>query len=184
MLYTPSDLFDLSQTEHAALFEGVEFPWDVLKRLKAYLAKNLRPAQYHRTEGSAYVGVDVFIGEGTVVEHGAMIVGPAIIGRNCRIRRASGVSRPASRGGGGHCPRLARARGAVPALSRLRSFTSIHRRSTTSCAGDRLHPQQAVPRIVAAQPADPRPHGSQVVDHRRPPRSPRLPSRNRAAPSR
>ncbi len=86
MLYTPADLFDLSQTEHAALFEGVEFPWDVLKRLKGYLAKNLHPAQYHRTDGTAYVGVDVFIGEGTVVEHGAMIVGPAIIGRNCRIR--------------------------------------------------------------------------------------------------
>lgn len=86
MLYTPADLFDLSQTEHAALFEGVEFPWDVLKRLPAYIHSNLRPAQHHRTDGTAYIGLDVFIGEGTVVEHGAMIVGPAIIGRNCRIR--------------------------------------------------------------------------------------------------
>lgn len=86
MLYTPADLFDLSQTEHAALFEGVEFPWDVLKRLPSYISQTLRPAQLHRTDGTAYIGVDVFIGEGTVVEHGAMIVGPAIIGRNCRIR--------------------------------------------------------------------------------------------------
>jgi UDP-N-acetylglucosamine diphosphorylase / glucose-1-phosphate thymidylyltransferase / UDP-N-acetylgalactosamine diphosphorylase / glucosamine-1-phosphate N-acetyltransferase / galactosamine-1-phosphate N-acetyltransferase len=86
MLYTPPDLFDLSQTGHAALFDGVEYPWDVLKRIKSYLAANLHPAQLHRTDGTAYVGVDVSIGEGTVVEHGAMIVGPAIIGRNCRIR--------------------------------------------------------------------------------------------------
>lgn len=32
---------------------------------------------------------DVVIGEGTVVEHGAMIKGPAFIGRNCEIRKGA-----------------------------------------------------------------------------------------------
>lgn len=86
MLYSTADLFDLEQTEHRDVFEGVAFPWEVLGRLATYVAARLRPAQHHRLVGSAFIGEDVFLGEGTVVEHGAMIVGPAIIGRNCRIR--------------------------------------------------------------------------------------------------
>ncbi|MBI3851076.1 MAG: UDP-N-acetylglucosamine diphosphorylase [Verrucomicrobia bacterium] len=85
-MFKPGDLFDLSQTEHAALFDGCEFAWDVLKKLKDYLAANLRPALHHRCEGQAFIGEQVFIGEGTVVEDGVMIKGPAIIGRNCHIR--------------------------------------------------------------------------------------------------
>src|SRR6266853_438898 len=82
----PADLFDLTQTEHAAVFAGCEYPWEALRQLAAYLAANLRPALHNRCEGVAYVGERVSIGEGTVVEDGAMIKGPAIIGRNCQIR--------------------------------------------------------------------------------------------------
>lgn len=85
-MFKPADLFDLKQTEHAALFDGVEFAWDALKRIKEYLAANLKPSLHNRCEGVAYIGKDVFIGEGTLVEDGAMIKGPAIIGRNCQIR--------------------------------------------------------------------------------------------------
>ena len=85
-MFKPADLFDLSQTEHAALFNGCENAWDALKKIQAYLAANLRPALHNRCEGVAFVGENVFIGEGTVVEDGAMIKGPAIIGRNCQIR--------------------------------------------------------------------------------------------------
>src|SRR6185436_12648764 len=85
-MFKPSDLFDLSQTEHAALFDRCEFAWEALKKLKAYLAANLRPALHNRCEGRAFIGQQVFIGEGTVVEDGVMIKGPAIIGRNCHIR--------------------------------------------------------------------------------------------------
>lgn len=82
----PGDLFDLQQTEHAALFEGCEFAWEALKRLKEYLEGALRPGCHHRSEGRAFIGERVFIGEGTLVEEGAMIQGPAIIGRDCQIR--------------------------------------------------------------------------------------------------
>jgi UDP-N-acetylglucosamine diphosphorylase / glucose-1-phosphate thymidylyltransferase / UDP-N-acetylgalactosamine diphosphorylase / glucosamine-1-phosphate N-acetyltransferase / galactosamine-1-phosphate N-acetyltransferase len=85
-MFKPADLFDLSQTEHASLFEGCEFAWDALKKIQAYLQASLRPALHNRCEGVAYVGEQVFIGEGTVVEDGAMIKGPALIGRNCQIR--------------------------------------------------------------------------------------------------
>ena len=85
-MFKPEDLFDLSQTEHGALFADCRHAWDALKRIKDYLQKHLRPALRNRCEGVAFIGEQVFIGEGTVVEDGAMIKGPAIIGRNCQIR--------------------------------------------------------------------------------------------------
>jgi len=85
-MFKPTDLFDLAQTEHAAIFDRCEFAWEALKKIKDHLKGRLKPALHNRCEGDAFVGPDVFIGEGTLVEDGAMIKGPAIIGRNCRIR--------------------------------------------------------------------------------------------------
>ena len=90
MTYAVDDLFDLSQTTHGALFDGVQYPWDALKRLAGYLTQNLKPgstgAEVHT---AAHVGPQVFIGAGTIVEPGAMIIGPAIIGAGCRIRHGA-----------------------------------------------------------------------------------------------
>src|SRR6266849_8383758 len=85
-MFKPADLFDLSQTEHAALFEGCEYAWEALRKLAAYLAAHLQPALHNHCDGVAYIGEKVFIGKGTLVEDGAMIKGPAIIGSNCQIR--------------------------------------------------------------------------------------------------
>jgi NDP-sugar pyrophosphorylase family protein len=85
-MFRPEDLFDLRETAHAALFADCENAWDVLKRIKAYLAANLKPALHNHCEGVAFIGPDVFIGEGTLIEDGVMIKGPAIIGANCEIR--------------------------------------------------------------------------------------------------
>jgi NDP-sugar pyrophosphorylase family protein len=85
-MFKPEDLFDLKQTEHATLFQGCEFAWDALKKLKDYIKSRLKPGLRNKCEGTAFIGDHVFIGEGTIVEDGAMIKGPAIIGRNCEIR--------------------------------------------------------------------------------------------------
>ena len=85
-MFEPADLFDLNQTEHAALFDGCKFAWEALKKLEGYLAAHLKPALHNECEGSAFIGEKVFIGEGTELEDGVMIKGPAIIGRNCKIR--------------------------------------------------------------------------------------------------
>jgi UDP-N-acetylglucosamine diphosphorylase / glucose-1-phosphate thymidylyltransferase / UDP-N-acetylgalactosamine diphosphorylase / glucosamine-1-phosphate N-acetyltransferase / galactosamine-1-phosphate N-acetyltransferase len=85
-MFLPEDLFDLSQTEHAAVFDGCQYAWQALARLKDYLRAALRPALHNRCVGVAYIGDQVSIGEGTVVEDGAMIKGPAIIGCHCEIR--------------------------------------------------------------------------------------------------
>jgi UDP-N-acetylglucosamine diphosphorylase / glucose-1-phosphate thymidylyltransferase / UDP-N-acetylgalactosamine diphosphorylase / glucosamine-1-phosphate N-acetyltransferase / galactosamine-1-phosphate N-acetyltransferase len=84
--FRPEDFLDLEQTEHRALFQDLEFVWEALQRLKAYVEREVRPGLKNRCDGRAWIGERVFIGEGTVVEDGAMIKGPAIIGRNCEIR--------------------------------------------------------------------------------------------------
>lgn len=85
-MFKPADLFDLKQTEHAAIFDGCEFAWEGLSKIKAYIAATLHPALRNHSDGVAFIGKDVFIGEGTEVEDGVMIKGPAIIGKNCEIR--------------------------------------------------------------------------------------------------
>jgi UDP-N-acetylglucosamine diphosphorylase / glucose-1-phosphate thymidylyltransferase / UDP-N-acetylgalactosamine diphosphorylase / glucosamine-1-phosphate N-acetyltransferase / galactosamine-1-phosphate N-acetyltransferase len=85
-MFKTADLFDLSQTGHAVLFDGCTYAWEALKKIKAYVEAHARPSLHNKCEGVAYIGEQVFIGEGTVVEDGVMIKGPAIIGRNCQIR--------------------------------------------------------------------------------------------------
>lgn len=85
-MFSPNDLFDLTETDHAALFDGCIDAWDALKRLKAYIAETLKPNSSRFCRPDCFIGEQVFIGEGTVIEFGAMIKGPAIIGKNCQIR--------------------------------------------------------------------------------------------------
>jgi NDP-sugar pyrophosphorylase family protein len=85
-MFKPADLFDLAQTEHAAIFDGCRFAWDALKKIEGYIAANLKLELRNKCDGRAFIGEKVFIGEGTVLEDGVMIKGPAIIGRNCQIR--------------------------------------------------------------------------------------------------
>jgi len=85
-MFAPTDLFDLTQTEHAALFAGCTYAWEALPRIGEYTRAHLHPGLHNRCDGIAWIAEDVFIGEGTVVEDGAMIQGPAIIGCHCQIR--------------------------------------------------------------------------------------------------
>jgi NDP-sugar pyrophosphorylase family protein len=85
-MFEASELFDLSQTRHAPIFDGCRFAWEALPKIAAFLAAHLQPGLHNRCEGKAFIGDRVFIGEGTLLEDGVMIKGPAIIGANCQIR--------------------------------------------------------------------------------------------------
>jgi NDP-sugar pyrophosphorylase family protein len=85
-MFKPGDLFDLKETDHAKIFEGCEYAWEALPRIQAYVKENVKPGLKNRCDGIAWVGDEVSIGEGTVIEDGVMIKGPAIIGKNCQIR--------------------------------------------------------------------------------------------------
>ncbi len=61
------ELFDLQHTDHAELFEGITYPWEIIPKLKSYITESK-------------------IGEGTIIEDGAVIKDRVIIGKNCLIR--------------------------------------------------------------------------------------------------
>jgi NDP-sugar pyrophosphorylase family protein len=86
MTFPPSDFLDLSHTEHRMLFESAVNVWDALKQVSSYLQFRLKPQIQARLIGKPFVSNAVFIGKGSVIEHGAMIKGPAWIGDDCEIR--------------------------------------------------------------------------------------------------
>ncbi|MDB6111969.1 MAG: Nucleoside-diphosphate-sugar pyrophosphorylase, partial [Pedosphaera sp.] len=55
-MFKPGDLFDLSQTEHAALFEGCEYAWDALKKLKAYIEAHAKTTPHSHERARVYIG--------------------------------------------------------------------------------------------------------------------------------
>jgi NDP-sugar pyrophosphorylase family protein len=80
------DLLDLTQCPGPELFAGSGNVWEVLPKLGEFVKARLTPGRWCTTVGTPYIGENVFIGKGTVVEHGAVILGPAIIGANVSIR--------------------------------------------------------------------------------------------------
>ena len=85
----PGDFFDLQGQIHEALFSGVKEAWEVLPKIGPYLKKNLKKGSQAKLIGQPVIGEDVFLGEGTIVEPGVYIRGPAWIGKNCEIRHGA-----------------------------------------------------------------------------------------------
>lgn len=94
---TPPSFFDLTDFEHRAIFEqDVTYVWDALKQIKRYIERWLAmhsAVQLGHISPDAYLvnPEQIFIGEGSVVEPGAYIAGPCLIGRNCGIRHGAYV---------------------------------------------------------------------------------------------
>ena len=85
-MFRAEDFLDLHEFAYPELFANCEHVWDALKKLPAFVKKHVKPSQRGKIVGTPFIGDDVQIGEGTVIEHGAVIKGPAIIGKNCEIR--------------------------------------------------------------------------------------------------
>lgn len=100
MMYTITDLLDLSHTIAAGLFEGRTYPWEVLGGIKDFilaLGPTLPEEEYnHPAEGvwiakdatvfpSAYIGAPCIIDHGAEVRHCAFIRGSAIVGKGCVV---------------------------------------------------------------------------------------------------
>ena len=81
------ELFDLTQTDHAELFTGVNNAWEALLKLQQYVAEH-STGQTAETDihPTAVIDDTVTIGAGTMVGPNVVIKGPAIIGQNCEIR--------------------------------------------------------------------------------------------------
>ena len=89
MTFAPADFLDLNRTEHRMIFDQAVNVWDALKQISSYLQFRLKPQIQGRVVGKPFISGAVFIGRGTVIEHGAMIKGPAWIGEGCEIRNGA-----------------------------------------------------------------------------------------------
>ncbi|MBR0481182.1 MAG: UDP-N-acetylglucosamine pyrophosphorylase, partial [Firmicutes bacterium] len=104
-----SELFDMEHTIAAELFEGKEYPWEVLGDIKDFILK-LGPtlprdefdnpsegiwiAKDAKVYPSAYIGAPCIIDHGAEVRHCAFIRESAIVGKNsvvgnsCEVKNA------------------------------------------------------------------------------------------------
>lgn len=85
------NLFDVCAFKHKELFTSSEYPWEVLNKLNAYLLKQqLGKIEIEVPEGIFLINPEtISIGKGTIIEPGAYIKGPCIIGENCQIRQGA-----------------------------------------------------------------------------------------------
>ncbi|MBA3957324.1 MAG: UDP-N-acetylglucosamine diphosphorylase [Parachlamydiaceae bacterium] len=90
-LLHPSRFFDLSSYKHSDLFLNTTFVWEALSAIPHYLAKYpLGKIEVDVPAGVHLVNpTQISIGKGTVLEPGAYIQGPCIIGENCTVRHGA-----------------------------------------------------------------------------------------------
>lgn len=89
--FKAEEFFDLSSFAHRELFTGCEDVWQALGKIEGYLG-SLKLGRIAGEVSPLAVLVNpesIQIGEGTVVEAGAYIKGPAVIGKNCQIRQGA-----------------------------------------------------------------------------------------------
>lgn len=86
-----NSFFNLTAFSHASLFEGCQYPWQALQKLSDYLAS--QPLGQIEVDVPPTVFLInpslISIGEGTIIEPGAYIQGPCIIGKHCVIRNGA-----------------------------------------------------------------------------------------------
>lgn len=88
-----SDFFKWEITSLAPLFDGITYVWEVLERIDPWLAERLECSPDTHKQGiiqaGAFVGENVILCPGSVVESGAYIKGPAYVGGQSVIRHGA-----------------------------------------------------------------------------------------------
>ncbi|MEA2082036.1 MAG: glucose-1-phosphate thymidylyltransferase [Elusimicrobiota bacterium] len=108
MTFKTGDFFDLKDFPHREIFKDIETVWDVLPLIGDYIKKHIKPnvagirngadlikekkvlengAVVHA--GAFLMDDDIELGAGVVVEPGAMITGPVIIGEKTEVRQCA-----------------------------------------------------------------------------------------------
>jgi NDP-sugar pyrophosphorylase family protein len=87
----PSYFFDLDAFEHKILFEQCSHVWEALSKIQPYLLSlELGRIEVNVPQGAYLINPELIsIGEGTVIEPGAYIKGPCVIGKNCQVRHGA-----------------------------------------------------------------------------------------------
>ena len=88
----PSDFFNIENYEHKNVFYNCDYVWQAISQIGKYifqysLGHEMGIFSEDIQENATVENTEtIYIGEGTVVEAGAYIQGPAVIGKNCQIR--------------------------------------------------------------------------------------------------
>ena len=80
------DLFTLSETIAAEIFEGCTYPWEALPKISDFIVRlgpTLDPEEYEQR------GENVWVAKSAKVFPSAYIAGPAIIGKNAEVRHCA-----------------------------------------------------------------------------------------------
>ena len=80
------NLYNLEETIAKPLFEGAEYPWELLPKIGDFILKlgtSLSEEEYEKR------GEDVWVAKSAVVAPTAYIHGPAIIGKNAEVRHCA-----------------------------------------------------------------------------------------------
>lgn len=90
----PEALFDLHRDEVAQFFEGCDFVWQALPRIKHHVAR--LTAGGRRVDGTVMPGAwlseaAIVVEAGAVIEPGAYVIGPAYIGAGAVVRHGAYV---------------------------------------------------------------------------------------------
>lgn len=83
---TVKDLYSLDKTIASSLFDGVTYPWEVLKNIKGFileLGATLDPEKFEKR------GEDVWIAKSATVFPSAYIAGPCIIDEEAEVRHCA-----------------------------------------------------------------------------------------------
>ena len=99
-MYKIAELLDLSHTIAAPLFEGRDYPWEVLGDISDFILKlgpQLPPEEYDHPADDVWIALDAtvystawiagpcIIDHGAEIRHCAFIRGSAIVGKNCVV---------------------------------------------------------------------------------------------------
>lgn len=87
-MFSAKDYFDLKECPFPEIYEELGYVWEAIPKIKDVLSENLKPDIHSsvRISPHTFIGENVQIGANTVIQHGAVILGPAIIGSDCEIR--------------------------------------------------------------------------------------------------
>ncbi|MCC8049363.1 MAG: UDP-N-acetylglucosamine pyrophosphorylase [Clostridiales bacterium] len=80
------NLYNLDETIAKDLFEGAEYPWEVLPKISAFILEvgSTLPEEEYEKRGD-----DIWIAKSATVAPTAYIHGPAIIGKNAEVRHCA-----------------------------------------------------------------------------------------------
>lgn len=81
-LVKTKDLFNCTNEYLLPLFEGAEYPWEMLPKIKDYIKKLISEG----IEGYKLIADDVLVGENVKIYPTAVIEGPTIIGSGTEVR--------------------------------------------------------------------------------------------------